>query len=319
MTHGTLDNHDKNPTLTGAVADWPLTGWSTARVTKGAYTRDGGEKGKERLSLEGESEVWPQTQWSMACAAEAVGRSQSEAAVEMGYKPTLCDQAVIWPETQFPTPNTPGEGGRTHKVETAEQHHRTGKRKSGKKAQLQLESAVRLFPSHGGWSTPDANAIGDGCNLTPEEYIARLTQLKADYGNGNGAGVPLAVQANLWATATCRDWKDGACQSSAVGTDCLPSRQSVRWLDFIPPDPDGGSVPTVMTAASFDSLLTRMQAAGATYLVMPRGSRRRLNVIFVAWLMGWPASVLDDSVCWVTGWFPHRRHWHSLLSQLFSV
>lgn len=33
--------------------------WPTARVATGAYTRDGGEKGKERPSLEGVAEMWP--------------------------------------------------------------------------------------------------------------------------------------------------------------------------------------------------------------------------------------------------------------------
>jgi hypothetical protein len=33
--------------------------WQTPRVTTGEYTRDGGQTGKERLSLEGEAANWP--------------------------------------------------------------------------------------------------------------------------------------------------------------------------------------------------------------------------------------------------------------------
>jgi hypothetical protein len=43
-----------------------------------------------------------------------------------------------------------------------------------------------------GWATPDANAMNDGEKL--ETWDARQTKNKAKHGNGNGAGMPIAVQ-----------------------------------------------------------------------------------------------------------------------------
>src|SRR5271166_240293 len=53
-----------------------------------------------------------------------------------------------------------------------------------------------------GWPTPDANAMNLGEGL--ETFRARQKLLKAKHGNGNGAGMPLQIAAQLagWATPT---------------------------------------------------------------------------------------------------------------------
>jgi hypothetical protein len=59
-----------------------------------------------------------------------------------------------------------------------------------------------------GWPTPDANGMNDGERL--ESFQARQAVLKAKHGNGNGAGMPIAIAAQLagWCSPSARDWKD---------------------------------------------------------------------------------------------------------------
>jgi DNA (cytosine-5)-methyltransferase 1 len=46
-----------------------------------------------------------------------------------------------------------------------------------------------------GWATPDAACMNVGADL--DNHLARLARLKEKHGNGNGAGMPLGVQAQL--------------------------------------------------------------------------------------------------------------------------
>ena len=62
-------------------------------------------------------------------------------------------------------------------------------------------SGRRTFGSgFGGWPTPDASAMNDGESL--ESFERRRTRLKQDYANGNGAGRPLGIAAQMagWPT-----------------------------------------------------------------------------------------------------------------------
>lgn len=52
---GVSVNREGTPPLSYQV----LKNWQTPRVATGAYTRDDGQKGRERLSLEGEAKTWP--------------------------------------------------------------------------------------------------------------------------------------------------------------------------------------------------------------------------------------------------------------------
>jgi hypothetical protein len=80
--------------------------------------------------------------------------------------------------TGWPTPNTPSGGPNVKSTPT----HTGG---------MDLEGAATLA----GWATPDANAMNDGESL--ESFQARQAILKAKHGNGNGAGMPLAISAQL--------------------------------------------------------------------------------------------------------------------------
>lgn len=56
-----------------------------------------------------------------------------------------------------------------------------------------------------GWTTPDGSAMNDGEKL--ETFEARRAMLKTKGYNGNGAGMPIAVQAQLagWPSPTAKD------------------------------------------------------------------------------------------------------------------
>ena len=62
----------------------------------------------------------------------------------------------------------------------------------------------------GGWPTPDASVMNDGESM--ESFEARREALKAKGINGNGAGRPLAIAAQMagWATPTGQDGTRGS-------------------------------------------------------------------------------------------------------------
>lgn len=79
------------------------------------------------------------------------------------------------------------------------------------------------------------------------------------YHNGKKVQEVLESQARQWSTPTARDYKDGAEPSENVPTNGLLGRQAPR-----------------------------MMLDGDTSSNDGRSTRRRLNPIFVQWLMGWP-------------------------------
>lgn len=89
-------------------------------------------------------------------------------------------------------------GGRTVPVGTSA----TGATPHGTKVQIGLQTAVR----ESAWPTPSASMPND--TEAPESWLARAALLKEKHGNGNGAGMPLAVAVKLaptWSTPTVND------------------------------------------------------------------------------------------------------------------
>lgn len=136
--------------------------------------------------------------------------------------------------SSWPTPTVPN-GGRSLPEGTT----RTGMTPEGVKRQVDLSQAVKRWPTptasdakasgaagyptstthHAGttltdaavrrmWPTPDAGVFGLTADV--DKHMARVKRLKAQKINGNGAGIPLAVEVRRWPTPTARDWKDGS-------------------------------------------------------------------------------------------------------------
>lgn len=154
----------------------------------------------------------------------------------------------------WPTPNTPSGGRST----TIEKMSATGMTTDGRKHTVSLEHVVKFA----GWATPDAQAMNLGSD--PQKHFERLDRLKAKHNNGNGAGLPLAMQANLagWATPTTRDHKDtGDLSQSMVRKDGKSRNDCLARQSF-------GIAPTGSPAST--------------------ASRAALNPAFSLWLMGYP-------------------------------
>ncbi len=109
-----------------------------------------------------------------------------------------------------------------------------------------LRASARRISDSGcsGWATPDANAMNDGETL--ESWLARAAKLKEKHGNGNGAGMPLAVQALLsgWATPRASDKNGDSIPENQEGGMALHSMAALAdWCSPTAQDGSRGSLP----------------------------------------------------------------------------
>lgn len=109
--------------------------------------------------------------------------------------------------------------------------------------------------------------MNDGAEI--ETHQARLARLKELGINGNGAGTPLAMRAQQWATPNTNDWTGSSQPGQRRGqlseqTECPPGLPALATEPAGPPSSPGG-----------------------------RSSPLRLNPLFVEWLMGLPVGWTD--------------------------
>jgi hypothetical protein len=215
----------------------------------------------------------------------------SDRASRRGHFSSLSAEVSTWP-----TPNVPN-GGR---VNSAADVAARGSTDRGKR-QIDLGSVVRQ------WATPSAMVANDGEG--PATWRARQQILKEKHINGNGAGVPLAIQAqekaalwatprssdgekggphqqfgaggtplpaqavSLWATPASRDWRSGDASDATMERNARPlNEQTVHW-----DGPASRQAPTTETAGGPSSTSTPT-------------SRLQLNERFVELLMGLPCG-----------------------------
>lgn len=141
------------------------------------------------------------------------------------------------------------------------------------------------------------------------------------FGSG---GTPLPAQAANWPTATTRDYK-GSSSASLTRKD---GKSRLDMLDFAAeqgfahPDPltwtpGKMSLPSIrMARRLYRSAISRLSPATLRRLSR-RDSfrRRRLNAVFVEWLMGWPPGHALCG-CSVTEYILWQRHMRGALSRL---
>lgn len=87
----------------GAAAGVAMENWQTPRTVAGGYTRDGGQKGEERLSLQGQAET---LNWGTPRASDAEKGSPNQSFGAGGIP--LPAQAAKWPT---PMAGTPAQNG----------------------------------------------------------------------------------------------------------------------------------------------------------------------------------------------------------------
>ncbi len=120
---------------------------------------------------------------------------------------------------------------------------------------------------------------------TPSSHERTQTPRQVDHG------IQLANQTAAWATPTSRDHKDGNCDLTKVPVNSLLGRQvlaatgqesqkgsSQRWAT-----PDQRSY---HAQGSFHN--PKAQSSQLAVMVQKGNPKKRLNPLFVEWLMGWP-------------------------------
>ena len=115
------------------------------------------------------------------------------------------------------------------------------------------------------WRTPDTNQCGGAQGA--EKRLA------------GGHALRLQDQVSSWGTPTTRDWKDGDTSQADVPTNGLLGRQVCEW--------EAGLSVRPMPAG-------RMCWCGIPGCGL-RSHKRKLNPMFVEWLMGWPLFWTDVS------------------------
>jgi hypothetical protein len=198
-----------------------------------------------------------------------------------------------------------------------------------------LEEEARNWPTATTMDTMDAarREIVGNHNLSlpvaAKDWPTPNCPAPHDSENSCGAGMQkqysTAHAALEWATPTSRDHKDGADPSANVPTNSLFGRQAPRATG---PLSRRGYGPLWPTAISGDAHLgstkesaDRRLAEGKTTLSRLAESMssgpRRLNPLFVEWLMGWPLGWTDFGPVG-TEWSRWLRLMRSELSRLNS-
>jgi len=150
------------------------------------------------------------------------------------------------------------------------------------------------------WPTPSASVAND--KESPESWHARAATLKAKHMNGNGAGLPLTVAAAQWPTPAARDSKGANSEQHCTLT--------------------GGGRKHMDQLANFVaySPLAQQIADGPTSLPRTPTSRRLLNPLFGAWLMGWHSTwvIADPRACDASAMASYRSRLQQQLSCLLG-
>lgn len=151
------------------------------------------------------------------------------------------------------------------------------------------------------WPTPTAALTNDGED--PSKWMARAESLKEKGVNGNGAGMPLTIAAKAWPTPNCAAGANSNRDARGAGGPNLHEAVEREWptpasRDYRSPNllsgaergrPTAGEQLPNFVAHHFSPPVPDT-LDGPTSLQPDPSLRRRLNPIFVNWLMGWPLA-----------------------------
>lgn len=203
-------------------------------------------------------------------------------------------------------------------------------------------SARRTSGSDGfAWPTPMAGTPAQNGNSAAgsSDFTRRAEELavamwgtpRASDGEKGGpnqsfgaGGTPLPAMAANWPTPAAQNWK-GSSEDSVTRADGKSRMDILHYAaeqGFSRPDlatrADG---PPPSISRQISRRLLRRAISNVPQTTMRRWSRqgawrkRRLNPVFVEWLMGWPVGHALCA-CSETAWFHWRRHMRGALSQL---
>ena len=151
------------------------------------------------------------------------------------------------------------------------------------------------------WSTPKAT---DGAKGGPGQSY------------GSGGTPPLPAQAAQWPTPAAQNWK-GSSEASITRTDGKSRMDILHYRaeqGFTRPDP---AITMHGTPSSHHAPISRplwasmiaSHGRAACRRILKGRSKRRLNPLFVGWLMGWPIghALCACSATEFTLWLQHMR------------
>ena len=311
MRNGRCSRRPRLALRTSESGGSALQGWPTPNTGdhKGPGNPPGRERdGKPRTAgdddLPSRVELWPtptvldSTNTANATANRSEG-SQHHAGV------TLVDATKMWPT---PDANVFQDG---HNCTSEEWETRRQKLKetagNGNGCGTPLAMASQL------WMTPN---VPNGRTMSAEDVLA-----KGQTATGKRQ-VPLESQTQTWATPTSRDWRDGAMETANVPTAGYLGRQVCRMEHWKTPM---AAEAEKQASDKRDCLTDQIQTchfslpdqetekpgaeSSATAPNSPR--RRRLNPLFVEWLMNLPIGWTDFAPL-AMEWSSYRRQLHLL-------
>lgn len=230
----------------------------------------------------------------------------------------------------WPTPTATERENDTRAIPSKETLERYAR---GQIKRVRKTRAPTLLTAVAQWPTPrqsDTNGSGrhgqGGLDLrTKARQWATPASWDCQGSTGGGQGRSLRTDIARWATPTGRDHKDGVCADAPVPTNSLLGRQVLRI------GPDGTPSPKTTPSSSRLWMTPKSRACGSTSktkgrplamstslqaqaYVQTRGSRR-LNPLFVEWLMGFPLGWTGFGVS-ATQWSRYKRRMRSLLCGL---
>lgn len=158
-----------------------------------------------------------------------------------------------------------------------------------------------------GWSTPKAT---DGAKGGPGQSY------------GSGGTPPLPAQAAQWPTPAAQNWK-GSSEASVTRADGKSRMDILHYRaeqGFTRPDPvitmhGRRSSPHAPISRRLWVSMTASHGRVVSRRILKGRSRRRLNPLFVGWLMGWPIGHALCA-CSATKFTLWRQHMRGALSQL---
>lgn len=295
MRNGCIYGLPTSALPTSAIAS---SSWPTTRVSRGGYSRDHGDPGKERPPLEGASQAWPTPNAQEYGAGESLQARRQKYADKYGnngFGLTLNQSVQSWPTPRAEDSESAGNHpkatdsltGATKQWATpmasdaqGEMHQSEAAKAKGYAPRLQDQARASQ------WATPNVPDRG------PETRAS-----KAKRGAG---GEDLQTQTQQWPTPNCPAPHDSE-QTAGAGRQpregCGKMLQDVATRDWMTPqarDYKSGESPSSTeelygtTGPPLSHQVLRTPMPGEPSSSSAPTSRPRLNPAFVCWLMGWP-------------------------------
>ncbi|MEM1149042.1 MAG: hypothetical protein AAGI03_00585 [Pseudomonadota bacterium] len=312
-------DYSRRAKLAAHISASGFSSWPTARAAVGGYTRDKGQRGSERLTLEGTAEQWPTpmagtpAQNGNSAAGNSDFSRKAEAMASELWATPAANPFEQSPETRA-----------ARSIALVEQGSRPIGQILTAQARLWTTPQAHDVTQRGGGQVPTAKA-GNACLAkdaamwaTPRENSAT----GADQAKRDGAPT-IQTQAQLWASPAGRDYRTPnrisfQDRSASTKGEQLPNQVAHRFRPLAPAISQRGPISWQTRLATLRLLWAWMKSShgrSTALRLFKKRRTRRLNPLFVEWLMRWPPGhALCD--CSATEWTQWQQHMRGAISRL---